>query len=184
MLEDTVSSNVREVVVYDFIPLAKKNSKFQALTTQAKGSKGKNIKRPGLPKTLATQPVLQLETNKGKDILTFYKDQVMLEVNEQLVGADEMSVEVLMVGMLKEITRGSMESSHELNASPWKTQYWDTWLDGPWMSNNQQFPNQVDEDGAYDPTRYILIVEQENRHLRRRLEEVNWRMSWSMKWLY
>uniref|UniRef100_A0A803PKJ7 Uncharacterized protein n=1 Tax=Cannabis sativa TaxID=3483 RepID=A0A803PKJ7_CANSA len=41
------------------------------------------------------------------------------------------------------------------------------------MGNNQSLPNQVDEDGAYNPTRYIPIVELENRNLRRRLEEVN-----------
>uniref|UniRef100_A0A803QD22 Uncharacterized protein n=1 Tax=Cannabis sativa TaxID=3483 RepID=A0A803QD22_CANSA len=35
------------------------------------------------------------------------------------------------------------------------------------------FPIPVGENGTYDPTRYIPIVELENRQLRRRLEEAN-----------
>uniref|UniRef100_A0A803Q9D1 Uncharacterized protein n=1 Tax=Cannabis sativa TaxID=3483 RepID=A0A803Q9D1_CANSA len=46
-------------------------------------------------------------------------------------------------------------------------------LEGPRMNNGRSLPNPVDEDGAYDPTKYIPIVELENHHLRRRLEEAN-----------
>uniref|UniRef100_A0A803Q7C1 Uncharacterized protein n=1 Tax=Cannabis sativa TaxID=3483 RepID=A0A803Q7C1_CANSA len=70
--------------------------------------------------------------------------------------------------------QGSSDLSFEQTTRSRKTQNLGTRLEGPRMNNDMSRPNLVNEDGAYDPTKYISIVELENCHLKRRLEEANW----------
>uniref|UniRef100_A0A803PBL1 Uncharacterized protein n=1 Tax=Cannabis sativa TaxID=3483 RepID=A0A803PBL1_CANSA len=51
--------------------------------------------------------------------------------------------------------QGSIDSSPEQAASFGKTQYWGLRLEGLRINNGPSFPNQVDENGTYDPTRVM-----------------------------
>uniref|UniRef100_A0A803QE68 Uncharacterized protein n=1 Tax=Cannabis sativa TaxID=3483 RepID=A0A803QE68_CANSA len=98
------SSNILDVIP-KVVPLTKKNAKYEASTTSTKNSKGANTKGPKLPRSLATPPILHPETKKGKEMLIFYQDCMMPEVNEQLTRAKEIPVKLLVGGVLKEVTQ-------------------------------------------------------------------------------
>ena len=52
-------------------------------------------------------PVLP-EAKKGKEVMAHYMNRRVPEVGEQLAGADDSSLDVLVGGVLKELTRVSL----------------------------------------------------------------------------
>uniref|UniRef100_A0A803NKZ4 Uncharacterized protein n=1 Tax=Cannabis sativa TaxID=3483 RepID=A0A803NKZ4_CANSA len=53
----------------------------------------------------STAAAVQPETKMAKEMMSFYQECAMLEVNEQLASVEALSVELLLKGVLKEITR-------------------------------------------------------------------------------
>uniref|UniRef100_A0A803Q0V9 Uncharacterized protein n=1 Tax=Cannabis sativa TaxID=3483 RepID=A0A803Q0V9_CANSA len=75
------------------------------MAAPSKGSNGGNTNSPRLSKPSVTRTAMNPETKKGKEMLPFYQDRVLLKVNDQLARGEDMFVLLLMGSLLKESTR-------------------------------------------------------------------------------